>query len=117
MERARHLYDEARSRDKNVVLFPETETNLLGYALLQDGKAKDALVVFHMNVEAYPRSANAYDSLSDGYLALENKAEALKYAQKTLEVLDTDPNATPELKQLLREGAAKKIKELQAVPK
>ena len=113
--RARQLYDEAKSRDKNVVLFPEAETNLLGYALLQDGKVKDAIVVFQLNAEAYPRSANAYDSLSDGYLAIGNKEEALKYAQKTIDVLDTDPNAPPQLKQLLRDGANKKIKELQAV--
>ena len=114
VERARQLYDEAKSRDKSVVLFPERETNLLGYALLRDDKAKDAVVVFQLNVEGYPRSANAYDSLSDGYLALGNKEEALKYAQKTLDVLDKDPDATPELKRLLREGAEKKIKELQA---
>ena len=117
VERARQLYDEAKSRDKSVVLFPEAETNLLGYALLRDGKVKDAVVVFQLNVEGYPRSANAYDSLSDGYLAMGNKEEALKYAQKTLEVLDKDPNATPEFKQLLREGAEKKIKELQAARK
>lgn len=115
--RARQLYDEAKSRDKSVVLFPERETNLLGYALLQDGKAKDAVAVFQLNVEGYPGSANAYDSLSDGYLAMDNKEEALKYAQKTLDMLDKDPNATPELKQLLRDGADKKIKELQAVRK
>ena len=113
VERARQLYDEAKSRDKSVVLFPETETNLLGYALLRDGKAKDAVVVFQLNVEGYPRSANTYDSLSDGYLAMGNKEEALKYAQKTLDMLDKDPNATPEFKQRLREGAEQKIKELQ----
>ncbi len=115
MERARQLYDEAKSRDKSVVLFPEPETNLLGYALLQDGKVKDAVVVFQLNVEGYPRSANAYDSLSDGYLAMGNKEEALKYARKTIEMLDSDPNATPEFKQRLREGAEQKIKELSAV--
>jgi tetratricopeptide (TPR) repeat protein len=70
-----------------------------------------------LNVEGYPRSANAYDSLSDGYLALGNKEEALKYAQKTLDVLDKDPDATPELKRLLREGAEKKVKELQSASK
>jgi hypothetical protein len=115
--RARQLYDEAKSRDKSIVLFPERETNLLGYALLQDGKVKDALVVFQLNVEGYPRSANAYDSLSDGYLAMDNKEEALKYAQKTIDMLDKDPDATPELKQLLREGAEKKIKELRGASK
>jgi dienelactone hydrolase len=117
VERARQMYDEAKSRDKTVVLFPEAETNLLGYALLRDGKAKDAVVVFQLNVEGYPSSANACDSLSDGYLAMGNKEEALKYAQKTIDMLDQDPSATPQLKQLLREGAEKKIKELQAVGK
>ena len=66
-----------------------------------------------MNVEAYPQSANAYDSLSDGYLAMGNKEEALKYALKAIEMLDMDTNATPEFKQLVRESAEKKIKELQ----
>ena len=117
VERARQLYDEAKSRDKSVLLFPETETNLLGYQLLQAGNFKDALAVFHLNVEGYPRSANVYDSLSDGYLAMGNKAEALKYAQKALEVLDKDTNATAQTKRLVRESAESKIKELQAVRK
>ena len=117
VDRARRLYDEAKSRDKNAVLFPEAETNQLGYQLLQAGNFKDAIAVFQMNVEEYPRSANVYDSLSDGYLAMGNKEEALKYARKTIEVLDKDTNAPAELKQLLREGAARKIKELQPVRK
>jgi dienelactone hydrolase len=117
VERARKLYDEAKGRDKNAVLIPETETNLLGYQLLQAGNFKDAVGVFQMNVEAYPRSANVYDSLSDGYLAMGNKEEALKYAQKAIEMLDKDPNATAQFKQLVRESAEKKIKELQAVRK
>jgi tetratricopeptide (TPR) repeat protein len=66
-----------------------------------------------MNIEAYPRSANVYDSLSDGYLAMGNKDEALKHAEKAIhQALDKDTNATAEFKQLLRESAAKKIKEL-----
>jgi tetratricopeptide (TPR) repeat protein len=115
--RAKQLYDDAKGRDKNVVLFPEAETNLIGYALLQAGTVKDAIAVFQLNVEAYPRSANACDSLSDGYVAIGNKEEALTYAQKAIDLLDTDPNATPEFKQLVREGAEKKIKELRAASK
>jgi dienelactone hydrolase len=117
VERARKLYDEAKSRDTNAVLIPEAETNQLGYQLLQAGNFKDAIVVFQMNIEAYPRSANVYDSLSDGYLAMGNKEEAVKYAEKAIEVLDKDTNATAQFKQLVRESAAKKIKELQAVRK
>ena len=117
VERARKLYDEAKKRDKNAVLFPEGETNQLGYQLLQAGNLEDAIVVFQMNVEAYPRSANVYDSLSDAYLAMGNKEEAVKYARKALEALDGDTSATPEFKQLIRESAARKIKELQPVAK
>lgn len=112
--RARQLYDEAKGRDKGVVLFPEVETNLLGYQLLRDGDVKDAIGVFQLNVEGYPRSANAADSLSDGWLAAGDKDQALKYAQKALEMLDQDPNATAEFKQLVRESAEGKVKQLQA---
>ena len=117
VEKARKLYDEAKSRDKNLVLIPEPETNQLGYQLLQSGNFKDAITVFQLNVDAYPLSANTYDSLSDGYLALGNKEDALKYAQKAMEMLDKDPNATPEFKRAVRESAEKKIKDLQAVRK
>jgi dienelactone hydrolase len=110
--KARQIYDEARRAKKPDVLFPETETNLLGYQLLQSGNAKDAVEVFKMNVDAYPASANTYDSLSDGYLALGNKEEALRYAEKAIEMLPKDTEASDELKKLIREGAEKKIKEL-----
>ena len=46
--------------------------------------------VFKLNVDAYPSSANTYDSLSDGYLALGNREEALRYAEKTLEMIPKD---------------------------
>ena len=65
-----------------------------------------------MNVEAYPASANTYDSLSDGYLALGNREEALRYAEKALEMIPKDAEASDDFKKLVREGAEKKIKEL-----
>ena len=111
--RARQLYDEAKGRDKRVVLFPENETNLLGYQLLRDGDVKEAIGVFQLNLDGYPRSANAYDSLSDAWLAAGDKEQALKYAQKAIEMLDQDPNATAQFKQLVRESAEGKIKQLQ----
>ena len=117
VERARQLYDDAKKRDAGVVLFPETETNLMAYQVLQGGDAREAIAIFHLIAEAYPRSANVYDSLSDAYLAAGNKEEALKYAKKAIEALDTDPNATPQFKQFVRESAEGKIKELQPAPK
>jgi dienelactone hydrolase len=110
--KARPIYDEATRAKKHDILFPENETNLLGYQLLQDGNAKEAIEVFKLNVDAYPASANTYDSLSDGYVALGNREEALRYAQKAIEMIPKDTEASDDLKKLVRESAEKKVREL-----
>jgi predicted alpha/beta superfamily hydrolase len=46
---------------------PEGVINNLGYAALSEGKTQDAVALFKRNVQANPNSANAYDSLADGY--------------------------------------------------
>jgi uncharacterized protein len=50
------------------VAIPENALNDLGYAALQQGKVKEAITLFQSNVDANPNSANAYDSLAEGYL-------------------------------------------------
>ena len=110
--RAQAIYREAKAADKSTVLFPEGELNAFGYQLLQDGRSKDAVIVFQMNVEEYPHSANVYDSLSDGYLAEGNKVEALRFAEKALEVLASDKTSSAEFKEAIRESAEKKVREL-----
>jgi tetratricopeptide (TPR) repeat protein len=108
--KARQAFDENRRAGKRDVLFPEGEMNRYGYQLLQGGNAKDALEVFKLNVDAYPSSANTHDSLSDAWLALGNREEALKHAGKALEILPKDPEASEELKALVRESAERKIR-------
>jgi dienelactone hydrolase len=110
--KARQMYDEARKKDPNVVLFPEGEANQFGYQLLQEGKTKDAIEVFRLNVDAYPTSANTYDSLSDGYLADGNTTEALRYAEKAIAVLAKDTQVPDELRAAIRDSAEKKIRDL-----
>lgn len=46
---------------------PEEVLNSLGYAALERGQIEDALALFRRNAEANPSSANAHDSLADGY--------------------------------------------------
>ena len=46
---------------------PESVINELGYAALSRKKTEDAISLFKRNVEANPNSANAHDSLADGY--------------------------------------------------
>jgi hypothetical protein len=59
---------------------PEVALNVLGYLLLADSQASRhalALEPFRENVRRFPRSANTYDSMGDGFLAVDQKAAAL----------------------------------------
>lgn len=110
--KAREIYDATRRKDKTIVFFPEGDLNQFGYQVLQEGRAKDAIIIFQMNVDEYPQSANTYDSLSDAYLADGNETEALRLAEKALQMLASDTQAPEEFKTLIRESAEGKIKRL-----
>jgi dienelactone hydrolase len=112
--RARQMFADTRRTQPSVVLFPEGELNLYGYELLQRGNAAHAVWVFQLNVDAYPKSANTYDSLSDAYLALGKREEALRNAEKALKMLETDTKVGPELRKAIQESAERKVKELRA---
>jgi tetratricopeptide (TPR) repeat protein len=81
--------------------FVETEgpLNRLGYALLQNKRAADALEVFKLNADSFPRSANAFDSLGDGYQAVGNRELAIQSYEKALAI---DPNFASSLASLNR---------------
>jgi tetratricopeptide (TPR) repeat protein len=58
---------------------PEGVVNDLGYAALASGRTSEAVALFLRNVESNPTSANAWDSLADGYAEagrLEDAADA-----------------------------------------
>jgi dienelactone hydrolase len=111
--RARAIYDAAKSAAPAAqVLFPQGEMNAFGYQLIQEGRAREAIIAFQMNVDAYPSSANAYDSLSDGYLEDGNTTEALRLAEKALELLPKDMALTDEVKALVKDSAQRKVDQL-----
>jgi tetratricopeptide (TPR) repeat protein len=114
--KAAAVFHEARKRDPNAVVFPEYPMNLLGYAKLQAGEKQDAIELFKLNAEAYPASANAQDSLSDGYLAAGQNDLALAAEQKCVELLPADKNDA-QFKTQLEQAAKAKIAKLKAEQK
>jgi Flp pilus assembly protein TadD len=54
----------------------EAEVNALGYEQLRQGRAERAVQLFTLNVRAFPRSANALDSLGEAYERLGRAREA-----------------------------------------
>jgi len=49
------------------IFVPEQLTNSVAYRLLQAGKTEDAITAFKANVNRFPASANASDSLGEAY--------------------------------------------------
>ncbi len=109
--RATQAFHEAQKRDPGAVAFPEYLINLLGYERLQTGSKDEAIEFFKLNTEAYPASANAEDSLSDGYLAAGRNDLALAAEEKCLRLLPGDPG-NAEFKAELRKQAEEKITKL-----
>lgn len=109
--RAADFYRQARQRDPQAFLFPERALNVTAYELLQAGHKKDAIELCKLNTEAYPSSANTYDSLADAYLADGQNELALAAAKKALEVLPAD-TSHEEFKKQVRASAEQKLQKL-----
>lgn len=60
----------------------ESELNLLGYELLWDDRVDDAAAILKLNLEGFPKSANAYDSYGDALLAKGDTVGALENFKK-----------------------------------
>jgi len=65
--------------------------NTWGYTLLGQHRAKEALAVFELNAWAHPGSANAQDSLADGYLAVGDKESARQAVERAIALAPADP--------------------------
>jgi dienelactone hydrolase len=111
--RAVQLFHDARKRDRTAFVFPEFLMNLMGYSHLQAGDTEGAITLFKLNTEAYPASANAEDSLSDGYLAAGQKDLAMSAEEKCVDLLPAD-TANAEFKATLGKHAQEKIARLKA---
>ncbi len=89
-----------RNDSETELYFDEGEINAFGYRLIRDGKVAEAIQIFQLNVEMYPRSANAFDSLAEAYMRDDQKDLAVQNYQKSLELNPKNENAKEMLKRL-----------------
>ena len=92
----------------------ENELNTLGYdlmnsnqmALLTEGatqsKIKEALVVFKLTTELFPKSWNAFDSYGEALLQNGQKVEAIKMYKKSIELNPDNEGGKKVLQELLK---------------
>ncbi|WP_394335242.1 tetratricopeptide repeat protein, partial [Algoriphagus antarcticus] len=67
-------------------LLTEEDFNMLGYSLMRYDKYKQALSLFKNNLENHPNSANVYDSMGEGLMALGRVEEAVPLFKKAVEL-------------------------------
>lgn len=80
----------------------EGELNSTGYRILASQDYNEAIQVFHFVTMLFPESANAWDSLAEGYLEAGNKEKAVEYYNKAL-AMDPDGPTGKNARQKLRE--------------
>jgi len=100
IEAALAQYREIKAANNAEYNLGEGEINQLGYGLLTAGSVDDAISVFNLNVEAFPKSANVYDSLAEAYAAKGQKALAIKSYAHSIELNPENRNGIKKLSEL-----------------
>jgi CubicO group peptidase (beta-lactamase class C family) len=78
----------------------EYTLNQLGYQLLGEKKIGEAIGVFQLNVQEYPKFWNCYDSLGEAYMTAGQKELAIQNYEKSLELNPLNTNGLERLKKL-----------------
>jgi tetratricopeptide (TPR) repeat protein len=87
-------YRKLKAANPSAPVVAEARFNGMGYGYLQRGETAKAIVVFRLNTELYPESANTYDSLAEATEASGDKAGAVALYKKALEVAGQGKGST-----------------------
>ncbi|MGA9767760.1 MAG: serine hydrolase [Blastocatellia bacterium] len=103
LEAAVKKYHELKQTAPSAYAFEESQLNDLGYRMMARGKLKEAIRVLQLNVESYPQSSNAYDSLGEAYMKNGDRDPAIENYEKSLKLDSTNQNAVEVLKKLKKQ--------------
>jgi mono/diheme cytochrome c family protein len=97
LEEALTLFRAARESER--LLLAEGGVNRLGYEFLPDD-SETAIELFRLNVELYPQSGNAYDSLGEAYMIAGDRDRAIENYRRSRELDPANENAVEKLREL-----------------
>ena len=78
-------YYELKRTDRELYDFSFGQLNRLGLRLSSEGKVKDAIEIFRLNLKIYPDKVTAHNSLADALVKDNRKDIAVNYYKQGLE--------------------------------
>ncbi len=78
---------------ENTEFMNEFRLNWVGYNFLWKDKIDEAIKVFTLNTEMYPKASNTWDSLAEAYMKKGDNKKAIEYYKKSLELDPKNKNA------------------------
>ena len=98
-DHAPSIYSAMLKDDPNFKL-DESAVDLWAHDLMDKNHLPEATVLFKLNVQVFPASSNAYDSLGEAYMKAGQKQLAVDNYKKSLELNPDNDNAKEKLKAL-----------------
>lgn len=92
-------------QNEAIAIATEQELNAYGYQLLGGGQQDKAIEIFVMTTQRFPKSANAWDSLGEGYALKGDKKNAITSFKKSLS-LNPAPNVKANSEKYLKQLGA-----------
>ena len=78
----------------------EAYINNCGYVQLRLGNIDGAIDIFKKNIEKFPASFNVYDSMGEAYMVKGDKAKAIQFYEKSIELNPKNEDGKEMLKKL-----------------
>jgi putative CocE/NonD family hydrolase len=92
-QKGMEIFNQVREAFPDTVFFDDGAMNGLGYELLSEEKIPEAIIIFQMNIKAYPKAWNVYDSMAEAYLHNKENQKAIDYYKKSAEINPENRNA------------------------
>ncbi|AFL81242.1 penicillin-binding protein, beta-lactamase class C [Aequorivita sublithincola DSM 14238] len=89
-----------KNKDSKLYSLEEDDMNSIGYTLLQAGKINEAEAIFKLNVEAFPKSSNVYDSYGEALMEQGKNELAIINYKKSVELNPANESGIAMLKKL-----------------
>jgi pimeloyl-ACP methyl ester carboxylesterase len=114
-DRAKVIYEEQKRQNPKTSIFRENVMNAMGYEFLFRGNRDMAIKILSLNAEAFPKSANANDSLSEAYETAGNKELALQFAEKGIALLAQDTSLDDRRREVIKRILEDRVKKLKGM--